>query len=192
MELSVQNLNKAASTNGVIIGILSAVIGVVTYYVFPSLLGSMSFGIGTLVVSLLIYIFFTLDLRKKIGGFWNFREALKGIFLMAFVAGLLYSAVNYVFYKFVEPDAFEKISGFVESGMSKTFESMGMDQDKIDEAVSKQVEGLKGQYDPTPMQFLKNLGIAVLVQFVMSLIFAAIFKKEAPVFAPVQEEDAEE
>lgn len=192
MELSVQNLNKAASTNGVIIGILSAVIGVVTYYVFPSLLGSMSFGIGTLVVSLLIYIFFTLDLRKKIGGFWNFREALKGIFLMAFVAGLLYSAVNYVFYKFVEPDAFEKISGFVESGMSKTFESMGMDQDKIDEAVSKQVEGLKGQYDPTPLQFLKNLGIAVLVQFVMSLIFAAIFKKEAPVFAAVQEEDAEE
>lgn len=192
MELSVQNLNKAASTNGVIIGILSAVIGVVTYYVFPSLLGSMSFGIGTLVVSLLIYIFFTLDLRKKIGGFWNFREALKGIFLMAFVAGLLYSAVNYVFYKFVEPDAFEKISGFVESGMSKTFESMGMDQDKIDEAVSKQVEGLKGQYDPTPMQFLKNLGIAVLVQFVMSLIFAAIFKKETPVFAVVQEEDAEE
>ncbi len=192
MESSVQNLNKAAATNGIIIGILSAVIGVVTYYVFPSLLGSMSFGIGTLVVSLLIYIFFTLDLRKKIGGFWNFREALKGIFLMAFVAGLLYSVVNYVFYKFVEPDAFEKISGFVESGMSKTFESMGMDQDKIDETVSKQVEGLKAQYDPTPIQFLKNLGIAVLVQFVMSLIFAAIFKKEVPVFAAVQEEDTEE
>ena len=83
MELSLQNLNKAASTNGVIIGILSTVIGVVTFYMFPSLLGSMSFGIGTLAVSLVIYIFFTLDLRKKIGGFWNFREALKGIFLMA-------------------------------------------------------------------------------------------------------------
>lgn len=192
MESSVQNLNKAASTNGIIIGILSAVIGVVTYYVFPSLLGSISFGIGMLVVSLLIYIFFTLDLRKKIGGFWNFREALQGIFLMAFVAGLLYSVVNYVFYKFIEPDAFEKISGFVESGMSETFENMGMEQDKIDEAVSKQVEGLKAQYDPTPMQFLKNLGIAVLVQFVMSLIFAAIFKKEVPVFAAVQEEDTEE
>ena len=90
MELSLENLNKAAGTNGVIIGILSIVIGVVTYYVFPQLLGSISFGIGSLVVSLLIYIFFTLDLRKKIGGFWSFREALKGIFLMAFIAGLLY------------------------------------------------------------------------------------------------------
>lgn len=191
MELSLQNLNKAASTNGVIIGILSSVIGVVTYYMFPSMLGSMSYGIGILIVSLLIYIFFTIDLRKKIGGYWNFREALKGIFLMAFVAGILYSVVNYVFYKFVEPDAFEKISGYVESGMSQTFENMGMEQDKIDEAVSKQVEGLKGQYDPTPMQFLKNMGIAVLVQFVMSLIFAAIFKKEPPVFAAVQEDEEE-
>jgi len=191
MELSLENLNKAASTNGVIIGILSTVIGVVTYYVFPSLLGSMSFGIGTLVVSLLIYVFFTLDLRKKIGGFWTFKEALKGIFLMSFIAGLIYSLANVVFYKFIEPGAFEKIAGFMESGMSKTFENMGMEQEKIDEAVAKQIEGIKAQYDPTFAQFFKNLGIAVIIQFVMSLIFAAIFKKETPVFASTAEEEEE-
>jgi hypothetical protein len=191
MELTLQNLNKAASTNGIIVGLLSTAIGVVTFYMFPSLLGSMSFGIGSLVVSLVIYIFFTIDLRNKIGGFWNFREALKGIFLMAFVAGLLYSVANFAFYKFVEPNAYDKIAGYMESGMTKTLESMGMDQDQIDEAVSKQVEGIKAQYDPTPMQFFKNLGIAVIVQFVMSLIFAAIFKKEEPVFASTEEEEQE-
>ena len=191
MEFSLENLNKAARTNGVIIGILSTVIGVVTYYVFPSLLGSMSFGIGTLVVSLLIYIFFTLDLRKKIGGFWTFKEALKGIFLMSFIAGIVYSLANVVFYKFIEPGAFEKIAGFMESGMSQTFENMGMEQEKIDEAVAKQIEGIKGQYDPTFAQFFKNLGIAVIIQFVMSLIFAAIFKKETPVFASTTEEEEE-
>ena len=191
MELSLENLNKAASTNGVIIGILSTVIGVVTYYVFPSLLGSMSFGIGTLVVSLLIYVFFTIDLRKKIGGFWTFKEALKGIFLMSFIAGIVYSLANVVFYKFIEPGAFEKIAGFMESGMSQTFENMGMEQEKIDEAVAKQIEGIKAQYDPTFAQFFKNLGIAVIIQFVMSLIFAAIFKKETPVFASNAEEEEE-
>ncbi len=189
MEPSLQNLNKAAVNNGLIIGILSVVIGVVTYYMFPSLLGSLWFGIGIMIVSLVIYIFFTLDLRKKIGGYWSFRQALKGIFLMAFVAGLLYSVVNYVFYNFVEPDAFEKISGHVESGMSKTLENMGMEQDQIDETVTKQVEGLKAQYDPTPMDFLRNLGIGILIEFIMSLIFAGIFKKEAPVFAPVEDDE---
>ncbi|MFA6946137.1 MAG: DUF4199 domain-containing protein [Pedobacter sp.] len=191
MELSLENVNKAASTNGVIIGILSTAIGVVTFYVFPSLLGSMSFGIASLIISLLIYIFFTLDLRKKVGGFWSFREALKAIFMMAFIAGLVYSVANFVFYRFVEPGAFEKISGFMESGMSQTFENMGMEQEKIDEAVAKQIEGMKAQYDPSPAQFFKNLGIAVIVQFVMSLIFAAIFKKEAPVFVSGTEEEEE-
>ncbi len=191
MDLSLQNLNKAASINGITIGILSTAIGVVTFYMFPSLLGSISFGIGTLVISLVIYVFFTLDLRKKIGGFWDFREALKGIFLMAFIAGLLYSVVNFAFYKFVEPNAYDKISGYMEAGMTKTLENMGMDQDQIDEAISKQSEGIKAQYDPTPMQFFKNIGVAVIVQFVMSLIFAAIFKKEEPVFASIDEEEQE-
>ncbi len=189
MEFSLANLNKAAITNGVIIGILSTVIGVVTYYAFPSLLGSMSFGIATLAISLVIYILLTIDLRKKIGGLWSFREALKGIFLMSFVAGLLYSVANFVFYKFIEPGAFEKISGYMETGMSQTFENMGMEQDKIDEAVAKQIEGMKAQYDPTPLEFFKNLGIAIIIQFVMSLIFAAIFKKEVPVFASTGEEE---
>jgi hypothetical protein len=187
MEFSTENLNKAASTNGLIIGIISTVVGVVTYYVFPSMLGSMGFGIGAGVVSLLIYIFFTIDLKKKIGGFWNFKEALKGIFLMSFIAGVIYSSVNVIFYKFVEPDAFEKIAGFMEAGMSKTFENMGMEQEQIDEALEKQIEALKEQYNPTIAQFFKNLGIATILQFVMSLIFAAIFKKEAPVFASTEE-----
>jgi peptidoglycan biosynthesis protein MviN/MurJ (putative lipid II flippase) len=113
MEFSIENLNKAASTNGLIIAIISTVIGVVTYYVFPSMLGSIGFGIGAGVVSLLIYIFFTIDLKKKIGGFWNFKEALKGIFLMSFIAGIIYSLENIVFYKFVETEAFDKIEGFL-------------------------------------------------------------------------------
>jgi len=191
MELSIENLNKAASTNGVIVGILSTVIGIVTYYAFPSLLGSFTFGIATLIISLLIYVFFTIDLKKKIGGFWSFREALKGIFLMSFVAGFIYSIVNFAFYKFIEPGAFEKISGYMEIGMTETFEKMGMGQEQIDEAVSRQIEGIKDQYDPSPAQFFKNLGTAVIVQFIMSLIFAAIFKKEAPVFASNDEHQEE-
>lgn len=188
MEPSLQNLDKAAVNNGLIIGVLSAIIGIVTYYIFPHLFGSMWFGIGNMIFLLIVYIFFTIDLRSKIGNFWSFREALRGIFLMSFVAGILLAVINYLFYQFIEPGAFDKIAGFVEAGATKTFESMGMDQDQIDEAVGKQIEGMKGQFNPTPIQLLKNLGIGILVQFIMSLIFAAIFKKEAPMFAPVDEE----
>ena len=188
MELSLENLNKAAASNGLVIGILSAILGIVIYYVAPALFGSMWFAAGNVIFLLAIYIFFTIDLRKKIGGYWSFRQALKGIFLMAFTAGIILTIVNYVFYEFVEPDGFTKISGYVEEGATKTFESMGMDPDQIDTAVSEQLKGMKKQFNPTPMELLQNLGIAILIQFVMSLIFAAIFKKEAPIFAPVEDD----
>lgn len=188
MELSLENLNKAAANNGLIIGILSAILGIVIYYVAPSLFGSMWFAVGNMIFLLVVYVFFTIDLRKKIGGYWSFRQALKGIFLMAFIAGIILTVANYVFYKFIEPDAFTKISGYIEEGASKTYEAMGMDEDQIETAVSEQLKGMRKQFDPTPMELLQNIGIAILIQFVMSLIFAAIFKKEAPIFAPLEDD----
>ncbi|NEU08400.1 DUF4199 domain-containing protein [Flavihumibacter sp. R14] len=188
MESNLQDLNKAAVTNGLVIGVIMAVVGILTFYVAPNLMGSTMFGIGLMLLSLAFYIYFTIDLRKKIGGYWNFKSALKGIFLMAFVAGLVGMVFNFIFYKFIEPDGFEKISGYITEGTTKTFENLGMEQDKIDEAVEKQLEAMKAQFDPTFKDLARNFGIAVLVQFIMSLIFAAIFKKESPAFAPTTED----
>ena len=188
MESNLQDLNKAAINNGLVIGVIAAVLSILTYYVAPNLMGSTFFGIGLGLVSLGLYIYFTIDLRKKIGGYWNFKTALKGIFLMAFIAGLFGMVFNFVFYKFIEPEAFEKISGYVTEGATKTFENLGMQQEQIDEAVEKQLEAMRGQFDPTFTDLAKNFGIAILVQFIMSLIFAAIFKKEHPAFAPTTEE----
>ena len=188
MELSLENLNKAAANNGLIVGILSAIWGVVIYYITPSLFGNMWFGFGQMAFFLLVYIFFTIDLRKKIGGYWNFKQALKGIFIMALVASTIATVVNYVFYKFIEPDGFVKISGYIEEGMTKTFENMGLDSDAAEVEVSKAVDRLRSQFDPTQMEALQNFGTMILIAFVMSLIFAAIFKKEAPIFAPVEDD----
>jgi len=188
MEKTLDDLNKTARSNGLIIGIISTVIGIVIYYVSPASMASISLGIGLGLFSLVLYIFFTIDLKKKIGGYWSFREALKGIFLMAFIAGIVNIAINFVFYKFIEPTAYDKVSGYVADGLTQTYEKMGMDQDKIDQFVAMGLEKLKSQLKPGLMDEIKNLGAAILVQFVMSLIFAAIFKKDPPVFVQTTEE----
>ena len=59
------------------------------------------------------------------------------------------SLANVVFYKFIEPGAFEKIAGFMESGMSQTFENMGMEQEKID--------GLLGTLPPISKRKITDL-----------------------------------
>ncbi|HCN83342.1 MAG TPA: hypothetical protein DIT07_06930 [Sphingobacteriaceae bacterium] len=184
-----ENLNKAAINNGLIIGIIGSVLGILPYYVAPSLMGSLWYGLGIGIISLVIYIVLTFDLRKKIGGYWTFREALRGIFLMAFIAGIIVMIVNNLFFKLIEPGAFAKISGYVQEGLSSTFSKMGMNQDQIDIEVAKAVQRLKAQLDPGPKELLIHLGVSVLIQFIMSLIFAAIFKKDPPIFAPTEEEE---
>lgn len=184
-----ENLNKAAITNGVIIGLISLAIQILAYYTAPELLGKFYFGIIVMIISLILYIIFTLDLRNKIGGFWTFKEALKGIFLMAVIAGLITTIINYIFYTLIEPGAFERISGYVSSGLNETYEKLGMNQEQIDKATEEALKQMKSQYNPTFMDLLKTFGIGIIIQFVMSLIFAAIFKKEPPVFASVNDEE---
>lgn len=178
------DLNKNAINNGVIIAILMVAIQLITYYAAPQLLGATWYGIVITLVSVIVYVLFTFDLRKKIGGYWSFKDALKGIFIMSLIANVVTSVFNFVFYRFIEPDAYEKVKGYVVEGMTATFEKMGMSGDKLDEAVEKTAESLKSQYMPSPLDFIKNLVIAIIVGFIISLIFAAIFKKEPPMFAP--------
>lgn len=188
MESITKNLNQSAANNGLAVGALSFIIGILIYYISPGLMGSTSFGILMLLVSLGLYVYFTIDLRKKIGGFWSFREALRGIFLMAFIAGLVAALGNFVFYKFIEPGAYDKISGIVSENLYSTYEKFGMDEETIEKTMEKVMEGMKSQFNPSFMDLLKTLGTGVLIQFVMSLIFAAIFKKEEPIFVSTNEE----
>lgn len=187
MEESIENLNNHAAKNGLIVGVIGFVITILTYYMAPAMLGNTMFGVGMMFVSLILYIIFTLDLRKKIGGYWSFKDALRGIFLMAFIAGLVSLVANYIFYNFIEPGVYDKISGYVVQGLTETFEKMGMDQEQIDKQIEGMQDSLRAQYSPTIGDLLKSLGLAILVEFVLSLIFAAIFKKDRPVFADVNE-----
>lgn len=184
-----RDLNKLALANGITIAIITIAIQLVTYYAAPQLLGATWYGIVITIISIAVYVFFSLDLRKKVGGFWSFKEALSGIFIMSLIANLASSVFNFVFYRFIEPGAYDKVKGFVADGMTATFEKMGMSGDALDEAIENAEKSLKAQYMPSIGDFFKNLAIAIIVGFVLSLIFAAILKKEEPMFAQVDEEN---
>ncbi|MBK0383510.1 DUF4199 domain-containing protein [Pedobacter sp. SD-b] len=182
-----ETLNKNAVNNGIIIAIIGLAIQLLTYYAAPAMLGATWYGILIGLITLGIYIALTIDLRKKTGGYWNFNQALRGIFIMSLIANVITSVFNFIFYKFIETGAYDKVKGYVADGLTSTFEKMGMSGDEMDKAIEKATESLKAQYQPTALDFLKNIAIAIIIGFVMSLIFAAIFKKNPPMFAPVDE-----
>jgi hypothetical protein len=66
-------------------------------------------------------------------------------------------------------------------------EKMGASDDQIDEALGKNEEMLAKQFNPGPAQIAMSLGIIAIMYFVGALIFAAIFKKERPVFETTED-----
>ncbi|MGV8878274.1 MAG: DUF4199 domain-containing protein [Sphingobacteriaceae bacterium] len=188
MEQNDNYLIKIAIISGLIIALVTVVTQLVSFYILPALMGSMVYGFGVMFISLIIFVLLTLDMRKRIGGYWSFKEALKGIFLMAFISGITSATFNLLFYKFVEPNAVEKIQGYVVDGLTATYERLNISQEDIDNNVLKAKNSLQEQYNPTAGQFAWTLTIMILVEFVMSLIFAGLFKKEQPRYMQRQQE----
>lgn len=183
-----ENMDKNAATNGLFIAGINIALQIIVYYTMPELFGKMYFSGILMVLNILIYVFFTFDLKKKNGEYWPFKEALKSIFIMSLVANIISLIFTSLFYKFIEPDAYDKIIVIITDNLTTMYEKMGMSEDQITKALKDVEKQFKSQYNPTILDFIKSLGISVLVGFVMSLIFAAIFKKNPPMFKPIEEE----
>lgn len=184
------NAKKAAFINGLIFGVISIFIFLITYYAFPDLFGNFTFGIISFLISIGLAIFFTLDLRKKIGGYWSFKEALSNIFILLITQYLSYTLFVMAFGKFIEPayiDHMREVSLNATVEVAERFG--GGNQEAIDKMIEEAEKSIEQSLNPTFMQFLQATGITMIMYFVGALIFAAIFKRERPVFAQITDEE---
>lgn len=184
------NAKKIAFINGLIWAFISLVIFLVSYYAAPGIFGNYSYSIVVLLISLGIAIFFTLDMRKKVGGYWSFKEALSNIFIMFFVQHLIYALFVLMFGKFIEPayvNQMREISLNTSVEMAETFG--GGNQEVMDQMIEEAEKSIEKSLNPTFGEFMQSLGISVIMYFVGALIFAAIFKRQRPVFEPIVDED---
>ncbi len=185
-----ENLNslikKSALTKGLILGAVFLFMGIFTFYFTTSMTDSMWLIIFapilfSIIIPIAISVFVTLDLRKQIGGYWIFRQAVTGTFIMFFIAYIVSSVGrDLVFAKLVEPQMAEKMSEAMVSATSKMMEKSGADQEKIDEKTTDIQKQFDAQTHPTPGKVIQGIAISIILIFVFSLIFAAIFKKEKP------------
>lgn len=180
--------NKNAATNGLFIAGINIAVQIIVYYTMPELFGKMYFSGILMALNILVYVLFSLDLKKKAGQYWPFKNALKAIFTMSLVANSVSLIFTSLFYKFIEPGAYDKIIVIITDNVTEMYEKMGLNEDQIAKALKDVEKQFQSQYNPSIMDFIKSLAISILVGFVMSLIFAAIFKKNPPMFQPIEEE----
>ncbi|MBD1426615.1 DUF4199 domain-containing protein [Sphingobacterium arenae] len=185
----VEEVKKEGVKYGVYLGVISLVISIISMYV---LVNSSDFKISSMVtggISFVLMIalsaYFAVLLRRVAGGFWNFSQALKGIFIMLAITVII-STIGGALFNLVNPEPQQIVFDKTINLTIETMESIGADDDLID----KQVADLEKQRDELRKfsigQNLKGLGVALIMYFIFALILAAILKRERPAFLPVQ------
>jgi len=180
-------LTQLSLKNGLVIGIVIIVISLAMYFVDP-LMAYTNFWVGilTLIVFLSLMVYAGITIRKEAGGFWTFGEAFKSFLIMALVISALSTAYNALLMGVIDPDLPEKAGTAIDAKTREMLAKFTASEEQLEEAMAKSgsnVDKLK----ITPKNVLTSFGVMLAMYGVLSLILAAILKKQQPVFIKTEE-----
>jgi hypothetical protein len=122
------------------------------------------------IVTLLIGGFM---LRKKLGGFMEFKEALQYVLLAYLIYEIIYAITTYLLYVVIDRDLTQKLLKVSFEKMAAWMKSMGANDAKLTEAIEKT------KNETTDLKkILGGMGWAMLINFLKSLAVAFVIKKE--------------
>src|ERR1700733_7050051 len=95
---------------GIALGFILLALGIFSYYLITRVTTSPVLFVAipiffSLFIPIFLTVFFCFNGRKKLGGYWTFKQATTGIFIMFLVAYLIqFIGKDIVFNKFIEPN----------------------------------------------------------------------------------------
>lgn len=173
---------KESIKYGVILGIISLFLGVLVLVLTKNIqsfwvLTSLSFGVNT-VVYILISLAFAYSLRKKNGGSWNFSIALKSTFLMLLISTIIATLSTMLYVHVINPDLQGDVLRNTINVTIEQLESSGAPDDVIDARVATLEEQMNTLGQLKFKDAFRGLMISVLMQFIFSLLLAALTRNE--------------
>lgn len=167
---------------GIILGVISLLLGVVVLFVTRSiqsfvLLTSLSFGVNT-ILYMLVAFYFSFRLRANVGGRWNFSVALKSIFFMLLISTLISVFGTMLYVHVINPSLQEEVVRNTINVTIEFMENSGAPDDIIDARVANLEEHMETIGKIKFTDAFRGLTISILVQFIFSLLLAAVTRNE--------------
>ncbi|MGN6394160.1 MAG: DUF4199 domain-containing protein [Mucilaginibacter sp.] len=172
--------------NGFILGLIITALSIASYYLITTTASPLVFVGAPVIFSVFIPIFSVIFLafkaRKDIGGYWTFKQATTGIFIMFLVAFVFnYLGKEIIFNKFVEPDNTVKVQTAAINAKIAILKERHTSQALID----KNVAELKKDFSQPSASIgnaITGVVISIIFVFILALLFGALFKKDPPVY----------
>jgi hypothetical protein len=188
-----KKIKKQGLIKGVLLGLTLSIIGIAYFYIMTMVaksaiaitICSMLF---SYVLPLATAILFSLNLRAKIGQLWTMRQAATGIFIMFFASYLITFIIkDQVFAKVIEPNMAQKTETAMVNALNKLKDETTKPGEKkeADAKIIEMKKAFEAEKTVTIGQQIQSFGITIIFLFVLSIIFAAFFKKEPTTYRAV-------
>lgn len=179
-------IRRASAIKGILLGFILLAIAILSYYllVYESdntwviILSPVIFSV---VIPIVVVLIFCFNLRKSIGGYWTFKQAVTGIFIM-FIVSYVIQVVgkDLIFAKYVEPDMVVKTEATMMTATTTMLKKSGATQAAIDQKKAEIKKQLDDQKNITTGAIIQGYVITLILLFALSLIFAAVLRKNPP------------
>lgn len=140
--------------------------------------------IFTNLLPIVAAILLCLRLRQKIGGYWELRQAASGIFVMFLTSYLIFFFGFLLFSKAIEPKTDINLENKIESVKAAIRKGQGVSKQHVNEETQGLRKDFNSRQSSGILGFVQSFGIVVVLLFLASLIFGALFKNDPPVYVP--------
>lgn len=180
-------IRKEGFVKGIFLGLIVLAGNIGSFYYIMNMAKSSSVLIllGAYALTILIplgaIVLFMMNARKKNGGYWSFKQAVTSAFIMFITSYVILTlGRDMLFAKLVEPNMASKIGKvMIDSRIAKD-KAEGSTPDQINKDITEQKKNYNMQTESSSLPLIENIPENILMLFVLSIIFAAIFKKEPP------------
>ncbi len=173
---------------GLILGLILLAVNIISIYYIGDVAVSMVniilsiFSTG-LVIKLGLAITFVVLLRTKLGGYWNLKQAATASFFMFYMAFLItYIGNDIIFARLIDPVTVQRANDKTIDAYQQAQLLNKTPKKEVDARVKEMRDSFNDANHITPGSVLEYLLSRVIFIFLAAIIFAALFKREPPLF----------
>jgi len=139
--------------------------------------------IYSFIVPIILVIVLCFYGRKKIGGYWSFKQATTGIFIMFLIAYVMLTVGrDFIFARLIEPHMIEKTEKAFLNASAIIRKQPGANQKQLDVTEADVKRNFEEQKNVTVGKVVQGIALSIIFIFVLALIFGALFKRDLPVY----------
>jgi hypothetical protein len=121
--------------------------------------------------------------RNKIGGYWTFKQATTGVFVMFLIAFLVqFIGKDLIFDKLIAPDNIQKTQNAAIGFKTMILKQKGISNQAIEKDNAEMRKDFVSQGSNTIGEIIRGIIFSILFIFILALIFGSLFKKDPPAY----------